>query len=49
MARIFRPDVTVETLQKQSQRTLVEALGITFIEVGDDFLRGTIRELGEFA
>jgi 1,4-dihydroxy-2-naphthoyl-CoA hydrolase len=43
MARIFRPDVTVETLQKQSQRTLVEALGITFIEVGDDFLRGTIR------
>lgn len=43
MAKIFRPDVTVEALQKHSERTLVEALGITLTELGDDFLRGSMR------
>ena len=43
MGRIFRPDLTIEALQKHSEHTLVDALGITFTEIGDDFIRGTIR------
>jgi 1,4-dihydroxy-2-naphthoyl-CoA hydrolase len=43
MAKIFRPDVTVELLMKHSERTLVDSLGIEITEIGDDFLRGTMR------
>jgi 1,4-dihydroxy-2-naphthoyl-CoA hydrolase len=42
MARIFRPEVTVEQLQLHSERTLVDSLGIRITEIGDDFLRGTM-------
>jgi 1,4-dihydroxy-2-naphthoyl-CoA hydrolase len=42
MAKIFRPDVTVELLQQHSERTLVDSLGIRITEIGDDFMRGTM-------
>lgn len=42
MAKIFRPEVTVEQLQLLSERTLVDSLGIRITEIGDDFLRGTM-------
>jgi 1,4-dihydroxy-2-naphthoyl-CoA hydrolase len=42
MAKIFRPEFTVETLQLHSERTLVDSLGIRITEIGDDFLRGTM-------
>jgi 1,4-dihydroxy-2-naphthoyl-CoA hydrolase len=42
MAKIFRPDVTVELLQARSNNTLVDSLGIRITELGDDFLRGTM-------
>jgi 1,4-dihydroxy-2-naphthoyl-CoA hydrolase len=42
MAKIFRPEVTVEQLQLHSERTLVDSLGIRITEIGDDFLRGTM-------
>jgi 1,4-dihydroxy-2-naphthoyl-CoA hydrolase len=42
MAKIFRPDVTVELLQSRSVNTLVDSLGIRITELGDDFLRGTM-------
>jgi 1,4-dihydroxy-2-naphthoyl-CoA hydrolase len=42
MARIFRPEITLERLQKVGERTLFETLGIKLIEIGDDYLRGTM-------
>jgi 1,4-dihydroxy-2-naphthoyl-CoA hydrolase len=42
MAKIFRPDVTVELLQARSVDTLVDSLGIKITELGDDFVRGTM-------
>ena len=42
MAKLFRPEVTVEGLQQSSERTLVDSLGIRITEIGDDFLRGTM-------
>lgn len=42
MARIFRPGVTLEDLRKAGERTLFETLGMKLIEIGDDYLRGTM-------
>jgi 1,4-dihydroxy-2-naphthoyl-CoA hydrolase len=42
MAKLFRPEITVEGLQQLSDRTLVDSLGIKITEIGDDFLRGTM-------
>src|ERR1700722_10106739 len=42
MAKIFRPEVTVEQLQRSTDRTMIDTLGIRITEVGDDFLRGTM-------
>jgi 1,4-dihydroxy-2-naphthoyl-CoA hydrolase len=36
---IFNPDVTLQSIQRLSSGTLVEHLGIDFIEVGDNFLK----------
>jgi 1,4-dihydroxy-2-naphthoyl-CoA hydrolase len=36
--RIFKESATVESLNKWSQNTLAEHLGIEFVEIGDDFL-----------
>jgi 1,4-dihydroxy-2-naphthoyl-CoA hydrolase len=36
---MFNQETTPETLNKFCQNTLIEHLGIVFIEVGDDFLR----------
>jgi 1,4-dihydroxy-2-naphthoyl-CoA hydrolase len=43
MTKLFRPEVTIEGLQQSSERTLVDSLGIRITEIGDDFLRGTMR------
>ncbi len=37
---IWKNDVDLATLQAQSEGTLVSHLGVEFIEIGDDFLRG---------
>ncbi len=42
MANIFRRPRTVEELNAHGQNTAVSHLGITVIEVGEDFLRGTM-------
>src|SRR5690554_418531 len=39
---MFRPDVTVETLNTLSRGTAMEPLGIVFTEIGPDYLRGTM-------
>jgi len=36
---IFNPDVTLQTIQRLSPGTLVEHLGIEFVELGQDFIR----------
>jgi len=36
--RIFKESATLESLNKWSQNTLAEHLGIEFVEIGDDFL-----------
>jgi len=36
--RIFNESATLESLNKWSQNTLAEHLGIEFVEIGDDFL-----------
>jgi 1,4-dihydroxy-2-naphthoyl-CoA hydrolase len=36
--RIFKESATIESLNKWSQNTLAEHLGIEFVEIGDDFL-----------
>jgi 1,4-dihydroxy-2-naphthoyl-CoA hydrolase len=36
--RIFKESATLESLNKWSQHTLAEHLGIEFVEIGDDFL-----------
>src|SRR5690606_32623784 len=41
-AAMFRPDVTVETLNTLSRGTAMEPLGIVFTEIGPDYLRGTM-------
>jgi 1,4-dihydroxy-2-naphthoyl-CoA hydrolase len=42
MTAIFRRPRTVEELNAHSLNTAVSHLGITIIEVGEDFLRGTM-------
>lgn len=39
MARIWKTDVTVEMLKEMSRNTLMEHLGIEFLEIGDDFVK----------
>ena len=41
-APIWQPGVTLETCNARSVGTMVTALGITFTELGPDFLRGTM-------
>jgi 1,4-dihydroxy-2-naphthoyl-CoA hydrolase len=36
--RIFKESATLESLNKWSQNTLAEHLGMEFVEIGDDFL-----------
>ncbi|MBL7853847.1 MAG: hotdog fold thioesterase [Cyclobacteriaceae bacterium] len=36
---IFNPDVTLQNIQRLSPGTLVEHLGIEFVELGQDFIR----------
>jgi uncharacterized protein (TIGR00369 family) len=40
MPTIFRSPVSPAALNQSSKQTLVEHLGIEFLEVGEDFLRG---------
>ena len=42
MAKIFRPEFTVEQLRASAQRTLQETLGIEITQIGEDFIRGTM-------
>ncbi len=39
---MFRPDITLDTLNQWSRGTLMEPLGIVFTEIGPDYLRGTM-------
>ena len=38
MMSIWKSEINLKTLNERGKNTLVEALGIEFIEVGDDFL-----------
>jgi 1,4-dihydroxy-2-naphthoyl-CoA hydrolase len=40
--RVFRRDITLDTLNAFSRDTAIEALGIVFTELGPDFLRATM-------
>ena len=42
MPYIWKQALTVELLTRAHQRTAVERLGIEFLEVGDDFIRGRV-------
>ena len=39
---MFRPDITLDTLNGLSEGTLMQPLGIAFTEIGPDYLRGTM-------
>ena len=39
---MFRPDITLDTLNAWSEGTLMQPLGIAFTEIGPDYLRGTM-------
>lgn len=39
---IFRKSATIETLNASSRDTAMEALGIVFTEIGDDYVRATM-------
>ena len=39
---MFRPDITLDTLNGWSEGTLMQPLGIAFTEIGPDYLRGTL-------
>ncbi|MES1196292.1 MAG: hotdog fold thioesterase [Steroidobacter sp.] len=41
--RIWRDDVTLESLRERALNTMVTHLGIEFTELGDDFLRATMK------
>ena len=43
MTKLFKPNVTVESMNRQSERTAIDHLGITVTEVGDDFVRATMQ------
>lgn len=38
----FRPDATLEAVRAMARGTLLEALGIDIVELGRDFIRGTL-------
>lgn len=42
MATIWQKPISLELLNASSQNTAVAQLGIEFIEIGDDFLRGRV-------
>lgn len=42
MARIWHPHATLEAMKRSCDRTLAEHLGIQLIELGDDFVSGTM-------
>ena len=42
MARVFRDGIDLDAVRASAAGTLVEHLGIQLIELGDDFLRGTM-------
>jgi 1,4-dihydroxy-2-naphthoyl-CoA hydrolase len=42
MARLFKTDVTLELLNRESRLTAIEHLGIVITEIGEDFLRATM-------
>ena len=39
---MFRPDITLDTLNGWSEGTLMQPLGIAFTEIGPDYLCGTM-------
>ena len=39
---MFRPDITLDTLNQWSEGTLMQPLGIRFTEIGPDYVRGTM-------
>ena len=39
---MFRPDITLDTLNQWSDNTLMQPLGIQFTEIGPDYVRGTM-------
>ena len=39
---MFRPDITLDTLNQWSDGTLMQPLGIQFTEIGADYVRGTM-------
>ena len=39
---MFRPDITLDTLNQWSDGTLMQPLGIRFTEIGPDYVRGTM-------
>ena len=39
---MFRPDITLDTLNQWSDGTLMQPLGIRFTEIGADYVRGTM-------
>lgn len=42
MTTLWRPGITLEELQRRCEHTLSAHLGIQLVELGDDFLRGTM-------
>src|SRR5689334_17626420 len=41
--RIWRDDITLEWFRHRAQNTLSEYIGIEFTELGDDYLRATMK------
>ena len=39
---MFRPDISLDTLNQWSEGTLMQPLGIRFTEIGPDYVRGTM-------
>ena len=40
--RIWKKEITIELLAQSHAETAVKALGIEFLEIGDDFVRGRV-------
>lgn len=43
LKRLWRDDVTLEWFRERSQDTMASTIGIEFTELGDDFLRATMK------
>ncbi|MTI33208.1 hotdog fold thioesterase [Xanthovirga aplysinae] len=39
---MFRPDISIDLLNQISQESMVDHLGIEFIEIGSDFIKATM-------